>query len=80
MFKKEEMIKIECRSDVLKFIRKRLDNMTPIDFYSKEEYELIRKEYMKMAEMVRDIDKLTYLKEKNKQYKNKHISKYFKER
>ena len=77
MLKQEETIKIDCRTDVMKFIKKRLDDMTVADFYSAEEYELIRKEYTEMAEMVRDKDKLMDLKEKNKQGRNKNISKYF---
>lgn len=78
MLKQEEAIKIDCRTDVMKFIKKRLDDMTVADFYSAEEYELIRKEYTEMAEMVRDKDKLMDLKEKHKQDRNKNISKYFK--
>lgn len=80
MFKKEDVIKLDCRTDVLMFIKKRLDDITVADFYSAEEYELIRKEYTEMAEMVRDKDKLIELKEKHKQEKNKNIRKYFKER
>jgi hypothetical protein len=78
MLKQEEAIKIDCRTDVMKFIKKRLDDMTVADFYSAEEYELIRKEYTEMAEMVRDKDKLMDLKEKHKQEKTRNISKYFK--
>ena len=77
MLKQEEAIKIDCRTDVMKFIKKRLDDMTVADFYSAEEYELIRKEYTEMAEMVKDKDKLMDLKEKHKQGRNKNISKYF---
>lgn len=78
MLKQEETIKIDCRTDVMKFIKKRLDDMTVADFYSAEEYELIRKEYTEMAEMVRDKDKLMDLIEKHKQGRNKNVSKYFK--
>lgn len=78
MLKQEEAIKIDCRTDVMKFIKKRLDDMTVADFYSAEEYELIRKEYTEMAEMVRDKDKLMDLKEKHKQGRNKNVSKHFK--
>lgn len=78
MLKQEEIIKIDCRTDVMKFIKKRLDNMTVADFYSEGEYELIRKEYMEMAEMIRDKDKLLELKEKHKQEKARNVSKYFK--
>lgn len=42
MFKKEEIIKLDYRTNVLKFIKKQLDNITVGDFYSTEEYELIR--------------------------------------
>lgn len=78
MLKQEEAIKIDCRTDVMKFIKKRLDDITVADFYSAEEYELIRKEYTEMAEMVRDKDKLMDLIEKHKQEKTRNISKYFK--
>ena len=54
MLKQEDVIKLDCRTDVMKFIKKRLDDITVADFYSAEEYELIRKEYTEMAEMVRD--------------------------
>ena len=77
MLKQEEAIKIDCRTDVLKFIKSRLDNITIADFYSAEEYELIRQEYMEIAENIRDKDKLMELKEKNKKGKNNNISKYF---
>lgn len=77
MLKQEEAIKIDCRTDVMKFIKKRLDDMTVADFYSAEEYELIRKEYTEMAEMVRDKDKLMDLKEKYKQGRNNNIRKHF---
>lgn len=77
MLKQEEIIKIDCRTDVLKFIKSRLDNITIADFYSAEEYELIRQEYMEMAENIRDKDKLMELKEKHKKGKNNNISKYF---
>ena len=80
MLKKEETIKIDCRLDVMNYIRKKIDNTTVNDFYSREEYELIRKEYMEMAEMIRDKDKLMDLKEKNKQSKNKNVSRFFKDR
>ena len=78
MLKQEEVIKIDCRTDVMRFIKKRLDNMTVADFYSAEEYELIRREYMEMAEMIRDKDKMLELKEKHKQEKTRNVSKYFK--
>lgn len=78
MLKQEEIIKIDCRTDVMRFIKKRLDNMTVADFYSAEEYELIRKEYMEMAEMIRDKDKMLELKERHKQEKTRNVSKYFK--
>lgn len=78
MLKQEEVIKIDCRTEVMKFIKKRLDDMTVADFYSAEEYELIRKEYMEMAEMIRDKDKMLELKEKHKQEKTRNVSKYFK--
>ena len=78
MLKQEEVIKIDCRTDVMRFIKKRLDNMTVADFYSAEEYELIRKEYMEMAEMIRDKDKMLELKERHKQEKTRNVSKYFK--
>jgi len=77
MFKKEDIIKLDCRTSVLKFLKKQLDSITIADFYSAEEYELIRKEYTEMAEMVRDKDKLMVLKEKHKQGRNKNVSKYF---
>ena len=77
MLKQEEAIKIDCRTDVLKFIKSRLDNITIVDFYSAEEYELIRQEYMEIAENIRDKDKLMELKEKHKKGKNTNISKYF---
>ena len=48
MLEQEEVIKIDCRTDVMRFIKKRLDNITVADFYSAEEYELIRKEYMEI--------------------------------
>ncbi len=78
MLKQEEVIKIDCRTDVMRFIKKKLDNMTIADFYSAEEYELIRKEYMEMAEMIRDKDKMLELKERHKQEKTRNVSKYFK--
>ena len=78
MLKQEEVIKIDCRTDVMRFIKKRLDDMTVADFYSAEEYELIRKEYMEMAEMIRDKDKMLELKERHKQEKTRNVSKYFK--
>ena len=78
MFKKEEIIKLDCRTNVLKFIKKQLDNITVGDFYSTEEYDLIRKEYTQMAEMVRDKDKIMELKEKHQLEKNKNISRFFK--
>ena len=78
MLKQEDVIKLDCRTDVMKFIKKRLDDITVADFYSAEEYELIRKEYTEMAEMVRDKDKLMDLIEKQKQEKTRNISKYFK--
>ncbi len=78
MLKQEEVIKIDCRTEVMKFIKKRLDDMTVADFYSAEEYELIRKEYMEMAEMIRDKDKMLELKERHKQEKTRNVSKYFK--
>lgn len=78
MLKQEEVIKIDCRTEVMKFIKKRLDDMTVADFYSSEEYELIRKEYMEMAEMIRDKDKMLELKERHKQEKTRNVSKYFK--
>ena len=78
LLKQEEVIKIDCRTDVMRFIKKKLDNMTIADFYSAEEYELIRKEYMEMAEMIRDKDKMLELKERHKQEKTRNVSKYFK--
>lgn len=78
MLKQEEVIKIDCRTEVMKFIKKKLDDMTVADFYSVEEYELIRKEYMEMAEMIRDKDKMLELKERHKQEKTRNVSKYFK--
>lgn len=78
MLKQEDVIKLDCRTDVMKFIKKRLDDITVADLYSAEEYELIRKEYTEMAEMVRDKDKLMDLKEKHKQEKTRNVSKYFK--
>lgn len=78
MLKQEEVIKIDCRTEVMKFIKKRLDDITVADFYSAEEYELIRKEYMEMAEMIRDKDKMLELKERHKQEKTRNVSKYFK--
>lgn len=78
MLEQEEVIKIDCRTDVMRFIKKRLDNITVADFYSAEEYELIRKEYMEMAEMIRDKDKMLELKERHKQEKTRNVSKYFK--
>lgn len=78
MLKQEEIIKIDCRTEVMKFIKKKLDDMTVADFYSAEEYELIRKEYMEMAEMIRDKDKMLELKERHKQEKTRNVSKYFK--
>ena len=78
MLKQEEVIKIDCRTEVMKFIKKKLDDMTVADFYSSEEYELIRKEYMEMAEMIRDKDKMLELKERHKQEKTRNVSKYFK--
>lgn len=78
MLEQEEVIKIDCRTDVMRFIKKRLDNITVADFYSAEEYELIRKEYMEMAEMIRDKDKMLELKERHKQEKARNVSKYFK--
>ena len=78
MLKKEEAIKINCRTDVLKFIKRRLENIDVTDFYDSKEYDLVRQEYLKMAESIRDLDKITQLKNTYKQ--NKHISKYFKER
>lgn len=77
MFKKEEIIKLDCRTSVLKFIKKQLDNITVADFYSAEEYELIRKEYKEMAELIKDKDKLMELKERNKNSRKKNVSKYF---
>lgn len=78
MLKQEEVIKIDCRTEVMKFIKKKLDDITIADFYSAEEYELIRKEYMEMAEMIRDKDKMLELKERHKQEKTRNVSKYFK--
>ena len=78
MLKQEEVIKIDCRTDVMKFIKKRLDDIIVADFYTAEEYELIRKEYKEMAEMIRDKDKLMELKEKHKHDRNKNVNKYFK--
>ena len=78
MLKQEDVIKLDCRTDVMKFIKKRLDDITVADLYSAEEHELIRKEYTEMAEMVRDKDKLMDLKEKHKQEKTRNVSKYFK--
>ena len=43
MFKKEETIKIDCRTDVMKFIKKRLDDITVADFYSAEDYAIKRR-------------------------------------
>ena len=43
-----------------------------------EEYEIIRKEYMEIAELIRDKDLLMELKEKRGQGRNKNISKFFK--
>mgnify|MGYP000758420099 CR=1 FL=1 len=77
MLKQEEIIKIDCRTDVLKFIKSRLDNITIADFYSAEEYELIRQEYMEIAEMVRDKDKLMEWYQQRRHTRNKNISKYF---
>lgn len=77
MFRKEDVIKLDCRTDVLRFIRKRLNDITIADFYSAEEYELIRKEYMEMAENIRDKDILMELKEKQNKVKNKNVKKYF---
>lgn len=77
MFRKEDVIKLDCRTDVLRFIRKRLNDITIADFYSVEEYELIRKEYMEMAENIRDKDILMELKEKQNKVKNKNVKKYF---
>lgn len=77
MFKKEEIIKLDCRTSVLKFIKKQLDNITVADFYGAEEYELIRKEYKEMAELIKDKDKLMELKERNKNSRKKNVSKYF---
>ncbi len=77
MFKKEDIIKLDCRTSVLKFLKKQLDSITIADFYSVEEYDLIRKEYTEIAEMVRDKDKLMELRDKHKQGKNNNIRKYF---
>jgi len=74
----KENIKLTCRIQALNFFKKQLDNITVEDFYSAEEYELIRKEYTEMAEMVRDKDKLMELKEKHKHDRNKNVNKYFK--
>ena len=78
MLKKEDVIKLDCRIDVLKYLKKKLDNITVEDFYSAEEYEIIRKEYMEIAELIRDKDLLMELKEKRGQGRNKNISKFFK--
>lgn len=78
MLKKEETIKIDCRMNVLNFIKNKLDNTCVSDFYDSKEYELTRKEYIEMAEMIRDIDKMKQLKEKHNN--NKNINKYFEER
>ncbi len=80
MLKQEEVIKIDCRTDVMKYIKKRIDDMTIADFYDSKEYELIRKEYKEIAEIIRDKDKLMELKERHKQAKNKNVSKYFVDR
>ena len=77
MFKKEEIIKLDCRTSVLKFVKKQLDDITVADFYSAEEYELIRKEYKEIAELIRDKDKMVELKEKQKQGRNNNIRKHF---
>ena len=77
MFKKEEIIKLDCRTSVLKFVKKQLDDITVADFYSAEEYELIRKEYTEIAELVRDKDKLMELKERSKNSRKKNVNKYF---
>ena len=39
MLKKEETIKIDCRMDVLNFIKNKLDNTCVSDFYDCKEYE-----------------------------------------
>lgn len=78
MLNKEDVIKLDCRIDVLKYLKKKLDNITVEDFYSAEEYEIIRKEYMEIAELIRDKDLLMELKEKRGQGRNKNISKFFK--
>lgn len=78
MFKKKEIVKLDCRTSVLKFIKKQLDNITVADYYSAEEYDLIRKEYKEIAELIRDKDKIMELKEKHQLGKNKNISKFFK--
>ena len=80
MLKKEEIIKIDCRTDVLKFVKKRLDDITISDFYSAEEYELIRKEYKEIAEIIRDKDKLIELMDKSKNARKSNINKYFADR
>lgn len=78
MLNKEDVIKLNCRIDVLKYLKKKLDNITVEDFYNAEEYELIRKEYMEIAELIRDKDLLMELKEKRGRGRNKNISKFFK--
>lgn len=77
MLKQEDVIKLDCRTNVLKFIKNQLDNITVADFYSAEEYELIRKEYTEMAENIRDKDKLMELQDKHKQGRNRNVSKFF---
>lgn len=77
MMSKEINTKIEIRKEILELIRNKYDNICVGD-YDKIELEIVQKELIEIAEMIKDKDKLLQLKLLNREKHSKNIDKYFK--
>ncbi len=73
---KADKVKIETRKDFLKFATKRISDVEVGD-YDQEEFEIFRQEITEITDFLKNKDKYMELMHRNKQGKNRNISKYF---
>ena len=73
---KADKVKIETRKDFLKFATKRISDVEVGD-YDQEEFEIFRQEITEITDFLKNKDKYMELMHRNKQGRNRNISKYF---
>lgn len=73
---KADKVKIETRKDFLKFATKRISDVEVGD-YDQEEFEIFRQEITEITDFLKNKDKYMELMQRNKQGRNRNISKYF---